>query len=351
MKLIRLESVVVLSLFLAWTACSSNLGGPGESNESNDLDDSANASGGSFASGGYTSSAAGGSADGSGASSSGTGGSNETLGTGGNESVDNAMPSPGCGKGPGPESGIVYEPSGSSSGPGWLIFPEKYDGNTPLPVLVGFHGCGGGGDQNGTPFLDITRNSGFETDYIVMAPVADPGGCYSYDADMPRAKALFTQLVNNYCVDLNRVFGTGHSYGAGGMLMTLTDSTKAADFAHFNFKGIAPVAGWPVWDPEAVVPTMYIQGVTDSERDHGDGKAAVDKIVDVNQCGMSTTPYPVDACISNHDDDPVNAGCRRYDGCMAETVWCSHDDSDYGGSFHGIPCFYRQAVYDFFESL
>src|SRR5690606_451585 len=148
----------------------------------------------------------------------------------------------------------------------------------------------------------------------------------------------------------------------GGMVMALTDSANADDFAHFNFRAIVPVAGWPVWDPQVVVPTMYIQGITDAEREHGDGKAAVDKIAQVNQCdtGPSASeptqpylaePYAVGACNSLHDGDPVSAGCRVYEGCEVPTVWCRHDDSDYGGTFHGLPCFYKQAMYDFFESL
>ena len=135
------------------------------------------------------------------------------------------------------------------------------------------------------------------------------------------------------------------------MVMALTDSSHAADFAHFDFRAIVPVAGWPVWDPEVVVPTMYIQGVTDAERENGDGHEAVEKIVDVNTCTTTTTPYAVNACNSDHDGDPVNAGCVEYSGCGAQTIWCSHDDSAYGGTFHGLPCFYQQAMYDFFAGL
>lgn len=280
----------------------------------------------------------------------GTGGG--PAGTGGGGALSAAVPSPGCDLGGSrPANGTVYEDGSSPRGPSWLIFPEKYDGTTPLPVLFGFHGCGGGGDQNGTPYRDITRNNGFETDYIVAAPVSSVTNCYEYPVDMPKAKALYTELVNNYCVDLSRVFATGHSYGAGGMVMALTDSSNAADFAHFNFRAIVPVAGWPVWDPQTIVPTMYIQGVTDSEREGGDGHQAVEKIVSVNECGVNTTPYPVDACNSNHDGAPVNAGCISYSDCSAETIWCSHDDSDYNGTFHGLPCFYQQAMYDFFAGF
>jgi hypothetical protein len=344
---LRFQLAFIFVLLPGAIACSSNLG-----TGSGDGDDTSTAGGGD----GSSSTETGGRDGGTGGGPFATGGSDsaaggQTSGVGGSDPLGDAKPSPGCGMGGRPEDGIVYENGSSPRGPSWLIFPEKYDGNEPLPVLFGFHGCGGGGDQNGTPYLSITRNNGFETDYIVAAPVSSVSNCYDYAVDMPKAKALYTELINNYCVDLSRVFATGHSYGAGGMVMALTDSSNADDFAHFDFRAIVPVAGWPVWDPQVVVPTMYIQGVTDAERDYGDGHEAVEKIVDVNQCGATSAAYPVDACNSNHDGDPVTAGCMTYDGCGAETIWCSHDDSDYGGTVHGLPCFYQQAMYDFFAGF
>jgi poly(3-hydroxybutyrate) depolymerase len=334
------RSGACLTLLLLPLACSSP-----------DGDTQGNAPSGS---GGSQDPGAGGTVGSSGGATSTSGGTSGVAGamTGGSGSVDDRVPSPGCSKGSSrPSNGIVYENGSSPRGPSWLIFPEKYDGTTPLPVLFGFHGCGGGGDQNNTPYLGITRNTPFEDDYIVAAPVASVANCYDYGVDMPKAKALYTELVENYCVDTSRVFATGHSYGAGGMVMALTSAANAADFAHFGFRAIVPVAGWLIGSQSTVVPTMYIQGVTDAERGNGDGKPVVDKIVEVNQCATTSTPYAVDACNSRHDGDPVNAGCRKYNGCAAETIWCSHNDSDYGGTFHGIPCFYQQAMYDFFAGF
>ncbi len=294
-----------------------------------------------------------------GGTTAGTGGANGAGGSGVGGSggmPSDAVPSPGCSLAStrptgGPLPGTIYENGSSPRGPGWLIFPEKYDGVTPLPVLIGFHGCGGGGDEEGTPYYNITRDTGFEDDYIVMAPVSTTPGCFDYGVDMPKAKLLFTELIENYCVDLSRVFGTGHSFGAGGMLMSLTAASNAADFEHFGFRGIAPVAGWLIGSQSTVVPTMYIQGITDAERGNGDGAEVAAKIADVNGCDEATTDYAVDACNSSHDGDPVNAGCKSYSGCDVPTVWCRHDDSDYGGTFHGLPCFYEQAMFDFFASL
>lgn len=311
------------------------------------------ASGGSSISSGGSVSGGSDSGGGQAAGGSGSGGEDATNGSGGETADGQPNPSPGCSKATArPAGGTVYK-----AGESWLIFPEKYDGTTPLPVLFGFHGCGSGnkGDANKTEFLSLTRNSGFEDNYVVAAPLSiSDGGCYDAPngADMVRAKQLYTDLVTNYCVDLDRVFASGHSYGSG-FLMGMTGNK--ADFDHFGWAAIAPVSGWKIGNQSVLVPTMYIQGISDSERKvngvPSDGAEVVQKIVEVNECSMTSAAYAVDACNSNHDQDPVDAGCKEYAECGVRTIWCRHNDSDYGGTFHGVPCFYRQAVYDFFESL
>jgi hypothetical protein len=47
----------------------------------------------------------------------------------------------------------------------------------------------------------------------------------------------------------------------------------------------------------------------------------------------------------------VTNGCIQYDGCKAQTVWCSHDDPQYSNTFHGWPCFATKTMYDFFAAL
>lgn len=362
----NLGFLVGVTFSLLTLACSSDLG----DNGANSSGDGGSGSGGEVASGGTLGSggsqgtggstlgtgglAMSGGAQGTGGAGLGTGGTDTAAGgglgtgggdgTGGSNAGADVMPSPGCGKGGRPDGGTVYDPDKS-----WLRFPEAYDGNTPMPVLFGFHGCGGGGDQNGTPYLSETAGSPFETEYIVAAPVAD--GCYDYDTHMPIAKDLYTDLVENYCIDMNRVYGTGHSYGAGGMLQALTQDSRKADFEHFNFRAIVPVAGWAAFNQTVVVPTMYIQGIMDAEREGGDGASVVQQIADVNMCTAQTTPFQVSSCNSFNGGSPVDPGCVHYEGCGVETVWCRHDDSHYGGTYHGIPCFYTEAMYSFFQSL
>jgi polyhydroxybutyrate depolymerase len=33
------------------------------------------------------------------------------------------------------------------------------------------------------------------------------------------------------------------------------------------------------------------------------------------------------------------------------TIWCSHNDPNYSGTQHGVPCFAMKAMADFFTSL
>jgi hypothetical protein len=252
-------------------------------------------------------------------------------------------PSPGCGKGGRPDGGKVYNASES-----WLVFPEKYDGNTPLPVLWGWHGCGSYnfGDASRTEYWDETRNTPFEPDYVIAIPLAASGDCFNYDTDIVRTKQLYDELTQNYCVDLDRMFGTGHSSGANFLHRMLQDS-HSADWEYLGLRGIAPVASGPVNNHTSQVPAMYIHSPNESV----DPQGPAENFRNANGCGMDSTPYDVGSCNSKDGGNPVNANCISYEGCDVTTIFCPHDDSNYSGTYHGIPCFFYQGAYDFFESL
>lgn len=357
------SKVSIAALILLPLACSGESGDPDPSGTGGAVAGTGGATtGGAPATGGTGTSTGGvgtggtatGGVDGTGATAAtggastggaGTGGS-DTGGTGG--SVDTMTePSPGCAKTTArPANGVVYK-----AGESWLIFPEKYDGTTPLPVIVGFHGCGSGnkGNAEKTEFKGQFDGSDIGDNYVRALPLSiSDGGCYDQGGDMDRAKALFTNLVENYCVDLSRVYGVGHSYGAG-FLMGMTGNK--GNFDHFGFRGIAPVAGWEIASANVQVPTMYVQGTMDAERDGGDGANVAARVATVNGCNMDSTPYPTDACNSQSDGAAVTSGCKLYNECDEPTMWCRHNDKHYGTSYHGIPCFFNDTAYEFFESL
>lgn len=294
--------------------------------------------GGTTSEGGSAGSAGMAGADGGGAS--GNGGSAEPGGT---------SPSAGCGSATRPDGGRVYVADES-----WLVFPESYDGNTPLPVLFGFHGCGSGnrGDATRTEYTDAIRNTAFESEYVVAIPISsDAGGCWNYDADIPRVRALYDELVSNHCVDTSRVFATGHSSGAYFAVALLTEN-HSADAEHLNLRGMAPVAASPVGNHTTPMPVLYIENPADTERNDDNAPTVVAGFREANGCAEATAPWDgAEACNSSSGGAMVDAGCIAYDGCSEPTIWCSHNDQSYGTTGHGIPCFAAQAMDAFFKGL
>lgn len=219
-----------------------------------------------------------------------------------------------------------------------------------MPVLFGFHGCGSGnyGNAQRTEYTDFIEGNVFGTEYVVAIPLSSStGGCWSYGQDMPRVKALYDDLVNNHCVDLDRVFATGHSSGAQ-FIVEMLKGSNSADASHLNFKGMAPVAA-SSFNHSTSMAVMYIQGQNDTVRG-GSGKDVVDDFVAANMCAANSAAYTgVNGCTS--DNTQVNPGCVAYDQCSVPTVWCSHNDPAYTNTSHGIPCFAAQGMDYFFKSL
>lgn len=260
---------------------------------------------------------------------------------------DGPVPSAGCGKAGRPNGGKLQDNNR------WLLFPEGYNGNDPMPVLWGFHGCGtyNRGDAMRTEYSDFIRNTPFASEYVTAVPLsADAGGgCWNYNNDIPRVKALYEELVNNHCVDLSRMYATGHSSGAFFAVGILADN-HTADAEYFGFKGMAPVAASPAGNLTTPMPMMYIESLQDTERADNNAQQVLGEIRSANMCsGDTNTPFDVPGCSSGGTQ--VNPGCVIYDGCSVPTIWCNHNDSQYSNTYHGIPCFAASAMEDFFKSL
>jgi len=221
-------------------------------------------------------------------------------------------------------------------------FPASYDGNKPFPLLIGFHAASNPIDQ----IEGMTNNTEFATNYVRAFPKS-AGSEWVYNTDLsPKVYKLYDDLLANYCIDTSRVFATGHSSGAQMITQILTHSDAAA---HVKFKAVAPVASSNYGAIVVPIPVMYIQGKMDMVR-NSDGADVVMRFRTANMCASTSMPFTqVPACTSSGVQ--VNAGCIKYDGCSVPTIWCSHNDPQYSGTSHGVPCFAIKAMYDFFGSL
>ena len=270
------------------------------------------------------------------------GGAGGTTGSGGSIVSGSPKPSPGCGKSGRPSGGMVQVANTSL-----YTFPASYDGTKPFPLLIALHACG----NPNTEFVSLTDNTGFATDYVRSYPnTPDSGQCWSnYSGDVARILSQYDEVMNNYCIDQNRVFGIAHSSGAQMLVNILSHKSDAQ---HLNLKGISPVAADP-YNVAVPMPVLYIDGKMDNQRSANSATDAVAKFRAANMCATTSTPYAsVMTCNSTDSGHPlVDPGCIIYDNCTVPTIWCSHNDPSYSGTEHGVPCFAMKAMYDFFASL
>ena len=286
--------------------------------------------------GGEMAGASGSSGGGAAGGTAGAAGSAGTAGTGGGAM---ATPSAGCARGnPRPPNGVVTVTNDHI-----YTFPASYDGTTPMPLMIGLH-------ANGNPINQIqnlTNGSALETAFVRAFPKSAGSG-WVYNTDITRVRAMWDDLLANYCVDTSRVFGTGHSSGAQMIVQMLCNG-------EMRFKGVAPVAASRYCNSHSAVAVMYIQGQMDAQRGNGNGSDVVEAFRTSNSCQSSSAPKTdVAMCRSSFDNMQVNPGCITYDGCSVPTHWCSHNDNGYNstdGRQHGWPCFASSAMAAFFQGL
>jgi polyhydroxybutyrate depolymerase len=213
-----------------------------------------------------------------------------------------------------------------------LSVPDGYDPSTPLPLVFAWHGAGN--DGNGARgYFGIEEQANGQAIFVYPDGLPVDGGNTGWDLDVNGIDvrffdAMLEETRASYCVDANRIFSTGHSFGG---FMSNTMGCARADV----LRAIAPVAGGgpfsnqcsgplAVWlahgDPDPVVPLS-------------DGQASRDHWLAENGCGAASSPV-----------DP--APCQAYDGCQAGTgvTWCVH------AMGHDWPNFAGAGVWAFFAS-
>lgn len=242
-----------------------------------------------------------------------------------------ATPSSGCGTAP----SIPDSPSLMSGGVErtYLVdLPSSYDPDTAYPIVFGFHGASTSGETFRSAFYgNLLSAMGDEAIVVHPDALGDPT---SWDAsvDVTFFDDLLTELQSTLCIDMTRVFATGHSSGG---FFTNSLGCERADV----LRGIAPVSGG---GPSSFgnsscagpVAAWIAHGENDDTVDFSSGEGSRDYWLEANGCdansAMPTTPTE---CVEYSCDPglPVR--------------WCVHQDG------HNWPDFAPQGIWDFFKSL
>ena len=280
---------------------------------------------------------------------------------------DAAAPgSAGCGLTPVHPSGGVQVtidagPDGGGECGYWLSLPSNYDPDVSHSLTVGYAGTNWYGEWI-QPYLALEDGQRDDEIFVYPDPLwwNFPGwgelggwllGPHAYPAngnhDLVLTEAILDDLESTLCIDEDRVFATGHSWG-GDM------TAVAACFLGDRFTAAAPVAAnrpyWfepdsggfegctgdpSVWTWFGVAADHFTSQAYGGE--YGDEQAAF--WVEERGCdGLGST---VDLGLDSAST------CVEYTGCSSSTRYCLYGSA----SGHQVPSYYSATTIDWFRSF
>lgn len=194
-----------------------------------------------------------------------------------------------------------------------LTTPEDHDGETPLPLVVDFHGLAEGAEIHAgmTNYTALAQEEGFVTVFPhgTGEPVRWNPQVDEANTDHDFTSRLLDTLEADLCIDTSRVYATGLSNGA------MMSSSVACAFDD-RFAAIAPISG--VLDPEGCaidrpVPVLAIHGTADPILGFNGGVGAIPGILGDENAPTTTAP-------------PVDLGGEGYPATVA--AWADRNGCD-----------------------
>ncbi len=255
------------------------------------------------------------------AGTTGTGGGSTagTTGTGGTGAMP-AMPSAGCGKPAGLTAGRASIDVNGEMREYILYLPTNYDMNKPYRLIFGWHPWGGSAMQTqqmqyfglqspsaGQAILVAPEGQDFTNGSMSGLGWGNAGG-----KDVAFAHAMMDRFGAQLCVDQNRIFSTGFSFGA-------MFSFTLACTADSQQRAIAPMAGNTMTSGGCAagnrsVAVMSFIGTDDSLL--SGHRAAVQTFVTRDGCSTTKTPVTPSWC-DGVASQYQPCMCVQYENCKA----------------------------------
>jgi polyhydroxybutyrate depolymerase len=273
---------------------------------------------------------------------------------GGQPATDGGTNSPGCGvtgSATGAQSNLQIT-VGSQTRTYVLFVPTSYSPSTAMPLVFGYHGLGGSGTM-ARQYFQIEQAANNKAIFVYPDGLASGDGgqaTWSFSntsADTQFFDALVTKITSTYCIDMNRIFVTGHSMGG-------VASNALGCYRGNVIRAIAPVAGMP---PNAYGGTVTCSGNVAAWIAHGDNDATVD----FTRGGIASRDFWIaqNGCSTTTVTDPTTPNaCVDYQGCRPDlpVIWCVHNEGhnwpNTGYGCDGGVCFNAgPAIWTFFASF
>ena len=246
--------------------------------------------------------------------------------------------SPGCGKA-GTASGAAGDAKTVKAGGvdrSFLLYvPKGYDPNRGYPVVALFHGIG----ATGKDMADYIKMQDYAAGNAIVAFPSGLNGRWdtSGDKDLVFFDAMMASIENSLCVNEQRVFALGFSFGAymvnhlGCQRADVLRAFVAADGSFGQSSGCGATAA-----------LIYHRTDDDDEPVEG-GRRARDKWLTINGCKTTTKPVT--------DFGLKGLGCVQYDGCApnAPVLWCEDGDTTPPVYKHNLRDVYRVPIWNWFN--
>jgi poly(3-hydroxybutyrate) depolymerase len=210
-----------------------------------------------------------------------------------------------------------------------VTLPPGYDPNVPYKLVFVWHPLGG--NMESIANFGYSGLAGLAAGSAIFA--TGQGLIFSGTLrgwgnpnDIPFARQLIEHIIANYCVDGERIFSTGFSFGA---IMSNRVGCEIGDY----IRAIAPMSGGgggPGCVGDAAV--WITHGSADNVVPYDSGLGSLNYWVGANGCSQNTVPTGVDQCV-------------EYQGCRPEVpvVWCPT------GLTHTPPSYATTEIWNFFS--
>jgi polyhydroxybutyrate depolymerase len=220
-----------------------------------------------------------------------------------------------------------------------VALPQGYDANKPYKLVFAWHGLGGSAAQVASNWYGLQRMANNSTIFVAGQGLnttnsvgSGPGWPNTNGQDVAFVKALYAKLQTTTCIDENRVFSVGMSYGG---IMSNTLGCQMGDV----LRAIAPMSGaGPGYGGRATcvgqVAVWQSHGDNDTTVPTASGEMSRDFWVKANHCQMQTVSVDPSPCVA-------------YVGCDEDlpVTFCEFS----GG--HTIPAFAAAAIWKFFAQF
>ena len=209
-----------------------------------------------------------------------------------------------------------------------LALPDNYDQAHPYRLIFGWHPWGGSAQQVAQGGYYGLSSQAKGSAIFVAGEGLDFGGNgkgwgNEGGQDIAMLNAMLELFRSQLCIDENRIFSTGFSFG--GMF-----SFAAGCSATSMMRAIAPMAGNTsvagCGTGSRPVAVMGFHGTEDQVVAIDGGRKGRDAFVERNKCSQQTMPAQTTWCdTAGQNFQPCS--CVSYQGCMDgyPVTWCEYN--------------------------